>query len=79
MGPQKGVWEMGEERATVSLAWTFKNIKKKKKRRSFERAVLKIFGPGWTGVLENTAFIWSKMDKHAKCIITLLSKCFLSD
>ena len=30
--------------------------------------MLNIFGPGWTGVLENTTFIWSKMDKHAKCI-----------
>ena len=32
--------------------------------------MLNIFGPGWTGILENgkTIFIWSKMDKHAKCI-----------
>ena len=30
--------------------------------------MLNIFGPGWTGVLENTTFIWPKMDKHAKCI-----------
>ena len=30
--------------------------------------MLNIFGPGWTSVLENTTFIWSKMDNHAKCI-----------
>ena len=30
--------------------------------------MLNIFGPGWTGILENTSFIWSKTDKHAKCI-----------
>ena len=35
--------------------------------------MLNIFGPGWTGVLENTTFIWSKMDKHAKCIYYFLN------
>ena len=25
--------------------------------RHIERAVLNIFGPGWTGILENTIFI----------------------
>ena len=30
--------------------------------------MLNISGPGWTGILENTSFIWSKTDKHAKCI-----------
>ena len=30
--------------------------------------MLNIFGPGSTSVLENTTFIWSKMDNHAKCI-----------
>ena len=36
---------------------------------NFERAVLNIFGPGWTGILENTSLIWLKTDKHAKYII----------
>ena len=35
--------------------------------------MLNIFGPGCTGVLENTTFIWSKMDKHAKCIYYFLN------
>ena len=35
--------------------------------------MLNIFGPGWTGVLENTIFVWSKMDKHAKCIYYFLN------
>ena len=35
--------------------------------------MLSIFGPGWTSVLENTTFIWSKMNKHAKCVYYFLN------
>ena len=43
------------------------------KTQKFERAVFNIFGLGWTGVLENTTFIWSKMGKHEKCIYYFLN------
>ena len=55
------------------LEWTFVLSSVHIKNVEVWTCCVKYFGPGWTGVLENTTFIWSKRDKHAKCIYYFLN------
>ena len=49
-------------------AWTFILRPVHIKNIEFWTCCVKNFGPGWTGILNNTSFIWSNTDKHAECI-----------